>query len=95
MHLDRSIYEDLANAVIIQAAKDWREAAGILELRPLYPSAREEARLRAAQYRKGECEAFFRSGWMEVLTKVDGPWLLQRLKQEKDGERRRKEKQTA
>ena len=66
-------YENLANAIILQAVKDWRSAVRKLKKRPRYDPAKQM---------KEECEAFFLSEWFEQLTEVDGRYLLRKLKQE-------------
>lgn len=66
-------YEALANAVIIQAAKDYRKALRILRNNP-----RKKAAMREAE----ECEDFFRSKWYTCLTNVEGEYMIERLRQE-------------
>ena len=67
------IYEELANAVILQAVKDYRQALRQLKRNPDY---------KKAEIMKQDCERFFRSEWFEALTKVDGPWLMRKLREE-------------
>ena len=64
--------ELLAEAVVLQAAADWRLARELLELRP--------GDSRAAALKK-ETERFFRSRWFSLLTDLDGEALLCRLKE--------------
>ena len=66
-------FERLANAIIIQAAVDYR-----LALKQL----RQNPDCQNAISMKHEVERFFRSEWFSVLTRVDGPKLLARLKTE-------------
>ena len=66
-------WEELANAVIFQAAQDWREARNRL--------AEDPADIEAQKMRS-ETEKFFRSALYRKLTKVDGEYLLERLKKE-------------
>ena len=66
-------YENLANAVILQAVKDWRSAVRKLKKRPRYDPARQM---------KEECEQFFLSEWFGELTEVDGGYLLRKLRLE-------------
>ena len=47
-------YENLANAIVLQAVKDWRSAVRKLKKRPRYDPARQM---------KDECERFFLSDW--------------------------------
>ena len=70
---ERYCWEELANGIIIQAAQDWRAAMAILQENPEDPEARETVR---------ETESFFLSEYYATLTKVDGAWLLRRLKEE-------------
>ena len=63
-------YESLANAVVLGAVKDWRDAAKQLRRHPGSPSA-----LRM----KEETEAFFLSGRFQMFTSVDGKALLSKL----------------
>lgn len=66
-------YDNLANAIVLLAVKDWREAVKTLKKRPRYAAAKQM---------KEECEAFFLSDWFEMLTSVDGRTILQKLKKE-------------
>ena len=66
-------WESLANAIILQAVKDYREARKKHKKRP----KNEDAKLMIA-----DCEAFFCSDWFKVLTSVNGPAILKQLKEE-------------
>ena len=66
-------YEELANAIILKAVKDWREAVTKLKKRPRY---------QAAIKMKKDCEEFFVSDWFGNLTEVNGRYLLRKLKEE-------------
>ena len=66
-------YENLANAIVVRAAEDYREALKALNLN------RED---RDALAMKKDCERFFQSAWFAVLTEVDGSWLMRKLKGE-------------
>lgn len=66
-------YEKLANAIIMQAVKDWRGAVSKLRKNP---------NNRDAQGTRNETERFFLSGWFGKLTKLDGEVLLQKLEEE-------------
>lgn len=70
---ERYCWEELANGIIIQAAQDWRAAMAILQENPEDPEARETVR---------ETESFFLSEYYATLTRVDGAWLLRRLREE-------------
>lgn len=64
-------YENLANAIILQAAKDYRKALRTLSLNP---------HNRSAQYECRSIESFFRSGWFGLLTHLDPELLISKLK---------------
>ncbi len=66
-------WQDLANAIIDQAVKDYRAAAQ--ELRWCPDSKRAAAMIR-------DVEIFFHSAWYEQLTNVDGDFILNRLRKE-------------
>lgn len=66
-------YESLANAIVLQAVKDYRDALFKLSL---HPNSRD------SKIKKEECERFFRSGWYHQLTSVDPEYLLRKLQQE-------------
>ena len=66
-------YEELANAVILQAVADWRNAKRRLRRKPHDIAALERVR---------ETEAFFLSPWFCRLTKVSGKKILEKLKKE-------------
>jgi hypothetical protein len=66
-------YENLANAIVIQAVKDYRAALRTLERNPKYTPALQD---------KSEVERFFRSEWYKLLTSVDGEMLLRMLREE-------------
>lgn len=68
-------YQNLANAIVLSAVKDWRAAVKKLKKRP-----KHELSLQM----KAECERFFLSEWFETLTSVDGEVILKKLKQEAD-----------
>lgn len=66
-------YEHLANAIIIQAVKDYRSALKRLRKRPGNRDAMSDTM---------ECERFFRSEWYKSLTGVDGEFLINKLREE-------------
>lgn len=67
------VYRELANAVIVQAAADYRTALRQLKRNPTYKKA---IRMRR------DCERFFRSDWFQLLSRADGQALMQILKKE-------------
>ena len=68
-------YENLANAVIEQAVKDYRRARVKL--------AKEAGDVMALKTRR-ETERFFRSAWFGQLTTLDGELLLEKLEEESE-----------
>lgn len=66
-------YQELANAVIIQAVKDYRGALRQLKRNPRYKEAINM---------KKECETFFQSEWFQILTALDGTTLMRKLQEE-------------
>lgn len=66
-------YEKLANAIIIQASKDYMTNLRKKKRNPGSVSAEHDIK---------ECERFFRSDWYQVLTSVDGEYLMDRLRKE-------------
>ena len=70
-----TIYEDLANAIILQAVKDYRMAL---------KSLKANSSNRTAQADKVEIERFFRSQWYSALTDVNGEMLIRSLQKEVD-----------
>lgn len=63
-------YENLANAIIVQAAKDYVKELKVLKKHPDYT---------AALARKKEIERFFHSEWFKQLTKLKGDYLISQL----------------
>ena len=66
-------YQDLANAIVVRAAKDYRKALERLD-NPLEGVHAENDIKRL--------EEFFRSDYYKLLTSVDGELLINKLKQE-------------
>ena len=67
-------YQELANAIVVMAAKDYRHALHIQHRNP---------DSQAARIKIDEIERFFRSEWYQVLTNVDGEMLMRRLREER------------
>lgn len=63
-------YENLANAIIVQAAKDYQKAMRQLRHNPKYT---------AAVHTKHEVERFFHSQWFQILTDADPEFLLEHI----------------
>ena len=72
-------YQELANAIVVQAATDYRNALngrGYGEKPPALVL--------------GEVKRFFKSHYFKLLTSVDGTYLLEKLHQEHEENERRK-----
>ncbi len=67
-------YQELANAIVIMAAKDYRHALRIQRRNP---------DSQAAMIKIDEIERFFRSDWYRLLTDVDGEMLIKKLREER------------
>ena len=65
--------ESLANSIVLQAVKDYREALQVLKQYPRYEKA-----IKARE----EIERFFQSEWFQTLTGIDGTPIMERLKKE-------------
>lgn len=63
-------YQDLANAIVEMAARDYMKAKKRLKK---YPENKE------ALGQVEECKRFFHSNWYQILTKVDGDKLIEKL----------------
>ena len=68
----------MANAVVTQAAKDYKYYHNRIEKNPADDYAKHEVR---------ELEAFFSSKWMKRRRNVDGAEILARIKGELEHER--------
>jgi len=66
-------YENLVNAIIVQAADDYRAAIRSLKKCPYDYNSKDILR---------EIERFFRSAWYAKLTTVDGELILEGLREE-------------
>lgn len=66
-------YEKLANAIILQAAKDYR---AVLSQRQKYPEHKAYIDVQR------ELETFFRSRWFRALCDLEGEMLIQKLREE-------------
>ena len=71
--LSENPYEALANAIVLRAVDDYRLALKKVKKNPSNREALDEA-LRV--------ERFFKSHWYQVLTSVDGEYLINRLRKE-------------
>ena len=68
-------YEALANAIIVQASKDFTAAYKRMKRFPNDTRAQDEVR---------DITKFFCSQWFEMLSDADGPALLRKIKDEID-----------
>ncbi len=68
-----SPFEELGNAVVVLAAKDWREATEKLK------HGRKNS---SAEAMKAECERFFKSPEFNKFTSLDGKMILAKLESE-------------
>lgn len=66
-------FSNLANAIILQAVKDYRDALKTLKK---YPNSIE------ANKEKFSGERFFHSKWFTNITSIDGNMLLKKLREE-------------
>lgn len=66
-------WQALANAIVEQAAKDYRADIRLVKKNPDAKAALKDAL---------EIEKFFHSGWYSMLTDVDGDYLIKRLRRE-------------
>ena len=66
-------HQALANAIVKQAAQDYREALKFLRKHPDSKAAMETAM---------EVEDFFHSPWYAALTDIDPDYLIRRLRKE-------------
>ena len=64
-------YHELANAIIMQAVKDYRMALERYFLRPQRGEYQPDV---------AELERFFTSEWFEALSELDGPSLMKRVR---------------
>lgn len=69
----KAAYEDLAGAIVIQAAKDYRGALCALKRNP---------NNHAAEQMRKETERFFKSGWYTELTDLDGELIMKKIREE-------------
>lgn len=65
-------YENLANAIVIQAVDDYKRALRVLQKDP---------HSTPAQQRAVSIERFFFSEWCSMLTKVDGGLLVKKVRE--------------
>ena len=67
------LYKRLANAIVLQAVRDWKSARRRLNRRPQNEIAWAELE---------NCERFFRSDYFGLMAGIDGNVLLENLYEE-------------
>lgn len=72
-------YENLANAIVVQAIQDYKAAKRVLAKNPNNYTAKRDVK---------EIERFFRSKWYRLLTSVDADWLMEQMDEVVDNNRR-------
>lgn len=72
-YLAEEPYERLVNAIILQAVSDYRRNLKKLKKNPQNRDVMNNAL---------QIEKFFRSPWYQVLTIVDGEFLIEKLRKE-------------
>ena len=68
----KTAYEDLANAIVLSAVKDYRRALLHLKRNPDSESARAKVE---------QQEKFFYGSWYEMLTDLDPSYLIRKMKE--------------
>jgi hypothetical protein len=71
-HYGSDPYQNLANAIVAQAASDYLSALKKMKKNPRNKAAMGDAM---------QLEKFFHSGWYEVLTDVDPDYLIRKLRE--------------
>ena len=83
-------YQELANAIIIQASRDYIDYFEALKKLKMVDAGRLnkvqksklEAKIKAAEADLNEVKRFFRSDWCRMLTSLDPESILNRLEME-------------
>ena len=70
---DLELLEELGNAVVLQAVRDYRAALQRLRKHPTDGYASKM---------KYDCEEFFQSQRFDLFTRIDGKWLMEKLREE-------------
>ena len=73
--VDTEVWQDLANAIVIQAVKDYRTARKVRRKKP------DDERARKMML---DTMRFFGSKWFGILTKADPVYLVEQLMKEED-----------
>lgn len=72
-------YENLANAIVVQAIQDYKAAKKVLRKNPNHILAKRDV---------ADVERFFRSKWYRLLTNVDASYLMERIDETLDSNRK-------
>ena len=79
-------YQSLVNAIIVQAVKDYRKSIRFLKHHPHTPDLDNDPQQNALREKiikneneRDATERFFRSGWFEMLSSLDGEVLLKKV----------------
>lgn len=75
--LDTDAITRLANGIVVQAADDYRRALKVLKIQPR--DYRTRLTWERALADKQEVERFFRSQWYQMLSSIDGEYMIRRL----------------
>lgn len=67
-------YEEIANAIIIQACNDYKKA--------YHRHLNRNTIVTGTDQELTELEEFFRSDWYKKLTEIDGEYLMERLRKQ-------------
>ena len=70
-HTTDNCYHDLANAIILQAVEDYRDALN-----------GKSYNYKPPEYIVKSVEKFFRSNYFKILTNVSGEYLIEQLRKE-------------
>lgn len=70
-------YEELANAIVVKAAKDYRRALRTLK-KGYNPLSQKYLDAKKMKY---DCESFFCGEWIKSLTDVDGKRLMRKIQE--------------
>ena len=72
-------YEELANAIIVQAAKDYLKCLEYLNQGIVPHIEKEHKRHIKAIKDKSDCECFFVSDWFIILTELSGETIMEKI----------------
>ena len=74
----QSVYQSLADAIVLKAVEDYRNALDGRSYSPYVPPVKVVE----------EVEKFIRSPWFKALTKINGEYLIEQLKKRTFGKRK-------